>query len=64
MLTGFRILRLASSSDDTISTSIGSLVGGVLLPLDEAEPPIADEFNARKFMDLDSGVHGSWEEDN
>jgi hypothetical protein len=44
-----------------MSTSIGSLVGGVLLPLNE---PIADEFNARKSTDLDSGVHGSWEEDN
>lgn len=45
-----------------MSTSTGSLVGGVLLPREDVELAMAEEFNARMFLDFDSGVRSSCED--
>lgn len=42
-----------------MSTSIGSLVGGVLPPRDDLAPATADEFPCRASKILPSGVFGS-----
>jgi len=49
-----------SSSVDTISMS-ASLVGGVVLPPDEARLPI-EKFEVPGFIVLDSGVRNSWDD--
>lgn len=48
-----------STSDGIMSTSIGSLVGGVLATRDDA----TDELRARTSAKCASGVFGSWGED-
>lgn len=53
----------SSSSDDSMSTSTGSLVGGVLFPLDETGLVIMDLFAPPTFKAFDSGVKGSGKED-
>ena len=50
----------SSSSEDTISMS-ASLVGGVLLPPDEARLPI-EKFEVHGFVVLGSGVRNSWDD--
>jgi len=57
----------SSPSTSSMSTSMGSLVGGVCLtllpPLEDFELAPADEFAVSIPELLDSGVHGFWESD-
>ena len=57
-LTHERTVFMGCSSSESISTSIGSLVGGVVLPPEEGTLP-TEEVKGLLLTGLDSGVRSS-----